>query len=101
MKYPYVIFYRLDKYSYIDNMFIKNNTSLNCSIFFTNKKEDLNKLFDSSYQILVTYGDKEEEYIENVRTIISERMRDRWIHLKEINNIDQFNYSVNYCFIHN
>ena len=66
MKYPYVIFYRLDKYSYIDNMFIKNNTSLNCSIFFTNKKEDLNKLFDSSYQILVTYGDKEEEYIQQM-----------------------------------
>ena len=53
MKYPYIIFYRLDKYSNIDELFIENNKSLNCSIFFTSKKEDLNKLYDSNYQLLI------------------------------------------------
>ena len=46
MKYPYIIFYRLEKFSHIDKFFIANNEKLNCSIFFTNQKEDLNKLFD-------------------------------------------------------
>lgn len=101
MKYPYVIFYRLEKYSDIDNFFINNNEKLNCSIFFTSKYTDLNKLFDFNYQILVTYGENDMEYIPNVMSNITERMRDRWIHFKELPTIDEFNRSVNYCFIHN
>jgi glycosyltransferase involved in cell wall biosynthesis len=101
MKYPYVIFYRLETFSDIDNFFIENNEKLNCTIYFTSNKNDLNKLFDSNYQILVTYGDKEEYYIDNVNSIIADRMRDRWIHLNKINSIDDFNMSVNYCFIYN
>jgi glycosyltransferase involved in cell wall biosynthesis len=101
MKYPYIIFYRLDTYSEIDNLFINKNLELNCTIFFTSNKEDLNKLYDSNYQILITYGENESDYIENVMSVIAERMRDRWIHLTEIKSIESFNYMVNYCFIHN
>jgi len=101
MKYPYIVFYRYDKFSNIDNFFISNNTKLSCSVFFTNNKNDLNKLYDSNYQILVTYGDNEQDYIENVNSVISTRMRDRWIHFTEIASIESFNRSVNYCFIHN
>lgn len=101
MKYPYIIFYRHDKFCDIDKFFIENSKKLNCSIFITNNKTDLNKLFDSNYQILITYGDNEEEYIENVMSVITERMRNRWIHLKEINSIYDFNNVVNYCFIYN
>ena len=53
MKYPYIIFYRLEKHSNIDNFFIENHEKLSCSLFFTSDKEDLNKLFDSNYQILI------------------------------------------------
>ena len=101
MKYPYIIFYRLEKHSNIDNFFIENNEKLNCSLFFTSDKEDLNKMFDSNYQILITYGDNEAEYIPNVNSIIADRIHNRWIHFKEIPNIEEFNRSVNYCFIHN
>ena len=101
MKYPYIIFYRLEKYSDIDNYFITNNEKLDCSLFFTSDKEDLNKLFDSNYQILITYGDNEIEYVSNVMSIISDRMRNRWIHFKEISEINEFNRAINYCFIHN
>jgi len=101
MKYPYIIFYRLEKYSNIDNFFIDNNEKLNCSIFFTSNINDLNKLFDSNYQILITYGDNENEYVSNVMSIITDRMRNRWIHLKEILSIYEFNRAVNYCFIYN
>ena len=101
MKYPFVIFYRLDRYSEIDKFFIDNNNNLNCSIFFTSNKNDLNKLFDSNYQILITYGDNEGDYINNVMSVIAERMRDRWVHLNEIKSIDEFNTFVNNCFIYN
>ena len=102
MKYPYIIFYRFEKYATsIDNFFIANNEKLDCSLFFTSDKEDLNKLFDSSYQILITYGDNESEYIPNVMSILANRMQNRWIHFKDISNIGEFNRAVNYCFIHN
>ena len=101
MKYPFVVFYRLEKLSGIDNFFIENNKELDCTLYFTSDKNDLNKLYDSNFQILVTYGDKEEYYIDNVNYIIADRMRDRWIHLNEITSIQEFNYAVNYCFIHN
>ena len=101
MKYPYIIFYRFEKYDHIDNFFIENNEKLDCSLFFTSNKEDLNKLFDSNYQLLITYGDEEQEYAQNVNSIIADRMCKRWIHFKEITNIDYFNRGVNYCFIHN
>jgi glycosyltransferase involved in cell wall biosynthesis len=101
MKYPYIIFYRLEKYADIDKFFIENNEKLGCSLFFTSDKEDLNKLFDSNYQLLITYGDNESEYIPNVNTIIVERMHNRWIHFKIIPDINEFNRAVNYCFIHN
>lgn len=101
MKYPFVIFYRLDRYSEIDKFFIDNNNNLNCSIFLTSNKNDLNKLFDSNYQILITYGDNEGDYINNVMSVIAERMRDRWVHLNEIKSIDEFNSLVNNCFIYN
>jgi hypothetical protein len=59
MKYPFVVFYRLDKFSDIDNYLITNNSRLECSLYFTSNKDDLNKLFDANYQILITYGDNE------------------------------------------
>ena len=101
MKYPYIIFYRLEKFASIDNFFIENNEKLNCSIFFTSNNADLNKLFNFNYQLLITYGDNESEYVPHVMDIITDRMRNRWIHYNEIPSIDEFNRSVNYCFIHN
>ena len=101
MKYPFVLLFRLDKYSYIDTFFKKNKDKLLCSVFITNKKEELNKLFNSNYQILITFGDDESEIINDVNSIISDRMRKQWIHLKTIDNVDKFNESVNFCYIHN
>lgn len=102
MKYPFIIFYRHDQYKKETDIFYEENKDqLNCTIFFTDKKEDLNKLFNSNYQILITYGLEESEYVGNCNEIIAPRMRDRWIHYKTLPNINQFNYSVNYCFITN
>jgi glycosyltransferase involved in cell wall biosynthesis len=100
MKYPFVLFFRLDKYSEIDAQ-MKDSDLLNCSVNIINNSTELNKLFDSNYQILVTYGPNETEYHNLVCPFIANRMSNRWIHFKEIESIDSFNRAVNYCFIHN
>ena len=100
MKYPFVIFYRLPKYSSIDTFFYDNNAKLNCTIYFISNDLRLNKLFNPNYQILITYGDDEAEY-SNVNNLIPSRIRGRWIHFNTIESIESFNKSVNYCFINN
>jgi glycosyltransferase involved in cell wall biosynthesis len=98
-KYPYIIFLSLSKYSdLINNIFNENKDKLECTPFFTNDFQHVKKLFNSNYQILVTYGDSESEYHE-VNFLIPERLRARWIHFSKIDSITSFNRGVNYCFI--
>ena len=102
MKYPFIIFYRLEKYSNIDKFFITNGEKLNCSVFITNNKKELNKLYNSNYQILVTFGPNQNEYEDLFSNLlIPERMKQQWIHLKEIQNPELFTKIVNDLFIFN
>jgi len=102
MKYPYILFYRHEKYSYIDKFLNENKDKLICSIFIVSKKEELNKLFDSSYHLLVTFGGDETQYYDHVNSIIVDRMRKRWLHFKQLDNtnLEVFNNSVNFCYLH-
>ena len=62
MKYPYILLFRYKKYSsQIDNFILENQDKFNCSFFITHKKSDLNKFFDPNYNLLVTFGDKEND----------------------------------------
>jgi glycosyltransferase involved in cell wall biosynthesis len=100
-KYPFVIFYRFDKYSQIDSYLLSNKEQLKCSLFIINDFKQLNYLFNSNYQILVTYGTEEDEYYPLVNSIIADRMRQQWVHLKELHSLDTLNQYVNYCFVYN
>jgi len=101
MKYPFIIFYRLNKYAHIDNYFFENNEHLNCSIFITGTNKSLHKLYDSNYHLLVTYGDTFDEYFEKVTEVIPQRMLLRHLHLetKKITNIEEFNRTVNLFYV--
>jgi glycosyltransferase involved in cell wall biosynthesis len=101
MKYPFVLFYRLEKYSSIDNFFINNGDKLDCSVFITNNTKELNKLYNSNYQILVTFGPDKSEYDNIFANLISERMKNQWIHLTEITDPQLFTQNVNGTFIFN
>ena len=101
MKYPNIIFFRYDKYNYIDNFFDINKDNLKCNINITSCKLFLNKLFDSNYHLLITFGEIENEYHEDVFSIIPSRICKRWIHYKDIDDINIFNNNVNYCYINN
>lgn len=113
MKYPYILFYRYKKYSHqIDKFLMDNQDKFNCSFFITHKKSDLNKLFDVNFNILVTFGEKENEYSDvcvneyakDIDELLPERFLKRWLHfnLNDFQDnifIDYFNRTVNYCYL--
>ena len=101
MKYPFVVFLRWDKYNTIDTYVKENEDKLDCTLFITDKVEDCLKLFNPSYQLLVTYGPDVSEYTAEVGNIIPDRFRIRWIHKTDMNDIEEFNRGLNYCFVHN
>ena len=45
MKFPFILFFRYDKYKSIDTFLNDNCDKLNCTLHIINKKEKLNKLF--------------------------------------------------------
>ena len=117
MKYPYILLFRYKKYSsQIDNFILENQDKFNCSFFITHKKSDLNKFFDPNYNLLVTFGDKENdiakgttddpinEYANDIYSILPKRINERWLHfnVKDIHNdfnLDLFNRRINYGYL--
>jgi glycosyltransferase involved in cell wall biosynthesis len=99
MKYPFIIFYRKDKYNNIDNFFIENAHSIDFTVFIANCAENVKCLHDSNFQILVTYGDSFEEYNEELLSIISIKMLIRHIHLTAIDTVDNLNIEINNALI--
>ena len=54
MKFPFILFFRYDKYKSIDAFFQDNCNKLNCTLHIINKKEKLNKIAYSPYEELPT-----------------------------------------------
>lgn len=101
MKYPNIIFFRFNKYSDIDSCLL--NKSYNCTFNITDNVEDLNRLFNPNYHLLITFGDTEKEYHNIILPNIVNRFANRWIHKsrEHILNIEEFNSTINYCYINN
>lgn len=99
MRYPNIIFFRYSKYDFIDTFLNQYSDKLLCNLNFTSDKLFLNNLFDPNYHLLVTFGENENEYYNDINQMLSERMYRRWIHYKKIDDIDIFNKNVNYCYI--
>ena len=103
MKYPFVIFYRKEKFNSIDNFFMQNSSTLDCSIFISDSIEYVKNLHNSNFQLLITYGDDKEEYCKELLTVISKEMLQRHMHIltNDINtkNITLFNQLINNTYI--
>lgn len=103
MKYPFIIFYRKDIFSQIDDFFIQNANKLDCSIFISNSIDYVKNLHNSNFHFLITYGDSPIEYKNELLTVISENMLIRHIHALPnssiFSNIDNFNKNVNDIYI--
>ena len=100
MKYPFVIFYRKEKFNSIDHFFIQNSSTLDCSIFIADSIEYVKNLHNSNFQLLITYGDDKEEYCKELLTVISKEMLQRHTHILT-NDIDitLFNQLINNTYI--
>lgn len=98
MKYPGIIFFRLKKYENIDKILDDKKNNLICNIKIIEDPVGLNYMFDPNYPILVTFGEL-SEYKNIVK--IPPRFNKRWIHYDTFPDVNSFNKSVNYCFMHN
>ena len=101
MRYPSVILFRYNKYSHIDTFIESNKQDFMCSIYVTSDIEELTKLFNPNYHLLVTYGDSYDEYHNEIAHRLPQRFSGRWFHKTDITNIHEFNHNVNYCYITN
>jgi glycosyltransferase involved in cell wall biosynthesis len=99
MKYPFIIFYRNDYYSYLDKFFIENNSKLNCTVQITNKAEKANKIYSANYHLLITL----DETISDFKEQMCKEPMYKWIKLTtdDFTNVDTFNELVNKRFISN
>jgi len=97
MKYPLILFFRHDKYKEIDAVVSKLD---NCTVQIVNNNSELEQLYGTNHHILATYGEDVGEYRVEVLSVISNRLRNRWIHFKNIDP-EQFVRGTNYCYINN
>jgi glycosyltransferase involved in cell wall biosynthesis len=99
MKYPVVLLFRYDNYSRIDQFLEQNKDKMNFSVSITNDAQELNKLFDSNNNILLTFGSSDKEYLPTIDSILPIRMRKRWIHFNDIPDINLLNQVLNICYM--
>ena len=59
-RYPYILFFRHYKYASIDNFIESNKDAFMCSFHIINDVNELNKLYNPNYHLLITYGNYEE-----------------------------------------
>ncbi len=103
MKYPFVLFYREDSNAFIDDFFRKNNEQLQCTLNIINKKEKINKIYNTNYNLLVIF-DREsktgalESNIQKKYNIPSQIFL-RTIIMNELTSIDSFNKVINEYYI--
>ena len=101
MKYPVTLLFRHDKYATIDKFIEENKNSMNFSVTITNDFNDLNKLFDPNNHLLLTFGPDDKEYLPNIDLILPERIKKRWLHLRNIPSIEIMNQILNTCYTNN
>ena len=101
MKFPFIIFFRHDKYSDVDQFFKENASKFDCSVYITNNLKKVEKLHNSNYHLLITYGLSDEEYNDELLQVISKKMFIKRLHLTQLPDIETFNKHVNIKYIVN
>jgi len=102
MKYPFILFFRYDKYNYIDTFFKDNSHLIECSLNIINTTEKLNRFYKQIYSLLITFGPCKDEYNDDLFKYINDYATNvRIIHINSITNIHEFNLLVNEIYIGN
>lgn len=98
MKFPFILFFRYDKYKSIDTFFKDNCDKLNCTLHIINQKEKLNKLYKQIYPLLVVFGEK-DDYTNDLSDLNNSNMSNRILYISNIETIDLFNEIINAFYI--
>lgn len=95
-----------------------NEDKLICTIHISTNIDEIYKLFNYKYHILVTYFPNEDEnknennlkkgttqhteieLFKKIKKILPERFYNRWIHKTQLNEPEEFTYNVNYCYVY-
>jgi hypothetical protein len=99
MKYPFILFFRDDKYNYIDSIIKNNSDKLDCTLHIINKKEKLNKFYKQVYPLLIIFGPDDKEYDNILSEYNFSNISNRILHLTEISSVQEFNKLVNEKYI--
>lgn len=98
MKYPFIIFYREDKDSNIDQFFIENNAKLNCTVHITNKISKVNRMYSANYHLFITISENE---IKKEIADFTNKKKHMKLTNNDFQNVDTFNDLVNNRFVLN
>jgi glycosyltransferase involved in cell wall biosynthesis len=102
MKYPNVIFYRHDIYNWIDDYLVEFQTKLEFTIHVSGNTNNLNKLFDPNFNLLITFGENKEQYFQEINKCLPERfIKNKWIHYNKLPEFDILNDEINKKYIRN
>jgi len=101
MKYPFILFFRDDKYANIDLFFKANSDKLNCTLHIVNKKEKLNKFYKQIYPMLIIYEKDSSEHGKILSDFNSYKVNlsNRILFITDITDINNFNEMVNKKYI--
>lgn len=99
MKYPFILFFRHDKYKNIDNTLTENSSKLNCTLHIVNKKEKLNKFYKQIYPFLIVFGETKEEYDNDLSELLDSQLSKRIVYISDFISVEEFNVIVNSLYI--
>jgi len=101
MKYPFIIFYREDKDSALDQFFFENNALLNCTVHITNKISKMNRIYSANYHLLITLHNEIAHEIDVDIKEISDNKKYIKLTKSDFSDVKIFNDLVNNRFILN
>lgn len=102
MKYPNVIFYRFEKYNWIDDYLIEFQDKLEFTINISKNNKHFSYLFNTSkFNMLITFGNNKRDYFNEITEFLPKRFINKWIHYDELPNFETLNDDVNKKYIQN
>ena len=101
-KYPLILLFRNKTYTFIDNFIGENKEKFDCAFYITDDIDDLKKLYNSNYHLLVTVGENDSEYGYIIKHV-PKRFCNTWIFktVADFKNIEEVNKNFSYNFILN
>ena len=102
MSYPKVIFYRHEKYSWIDDYLVEFQNKLTFTVYVSKSINNLKNLYNyTNYNLFITFGNSKEEYINDISINLPKRFMKKWIHYDKLPIFEILNKEITMKYIDN